>query len=109
MPNDGSASLPAPIARRTPQTRRVLRALAALPRDGWTYGQELSRATGLSGAAVQVILSRLAAGRWVERKWESTDEKESGRPARRYYRLTRPGRAGLKEIQTWLADQPPSM
>ena len=71
--------------------------LASVER-GSRYGLEIIDRTGLSPGTVYPALRRLEAGRLVEGDWE--DEavaRAEGRPARRNYRITDPGRAALAE------------
>lgn len=70
----------------------VLRALA----EGASYGFDVMDATGLPSGTVYPILSRSERQGWVESRWEDPEEhRREGRPARKYYRLTRDGRAAL--------------
>jgi len=77
----------------TPQTLSVLAALLDETREQ-AWGFELSRATGLSAGTMYPILARLVAAGWVEDHWEPPEiGRASGRPPRRYYRLSTLGRA----------------
>jgi DNA-binding PadR family transcriptional regulator len=70
----------------------VLSALAA----GAHYGLEVIERTGLSSGTVYPALRRLEAGGLLESDWEDEARAhDDGRPARRYYRLTREGSAAL--------------
>lgn len=77
----------------TPQTLAVLDALLDEARpEAW--GFELSRATGLAAGTMYPILARLVAAGWVEDRWEPPEVgRATGRPPRRYYRLSTLGRA----------------
>jgi len=75
--------------RMTIPTRRVLEAL--LDTDE-RYGADIGAATQLPSGTVHPILARLEGLDWVSSRWEDVDPAEAGRPARRYYRLTRDGR-----------------
>jgi len=72
----------------------VLSALA----NGSRYGLEVIERTGLSSGTVYPALRRLEAAGLVEGAWEDEAEAhEDGRPARRNYRVTAPGRAAMVE------------
>jgi DNA-binding PadR family transcriptional regulator len=73
----------------SPQTIKVLRALAADP-DRWRYGYELGVETGLAAGSLYPILVRLADRELLEATWE--DPAPQGRPPRHLYRLTLGGR-----------------
>lgn len=68
------------------------------------WGYELSRSTGVKAGAMYPILARMLAADWVEDGWE--DSPASGRPPRRYYRLTDLGRASLAELLATHPSQP---
>jgi PadR family transcriptional regulator, regulatory protein PadR len=77
----------------TPQTLSVLEALLDDSRQE-AWGFELSRATGLAAGTMYPILARLVAAGWVEDRWEPPEVgRATGRPPRRYYRLSAVGRA----------------
>ena len=69
----------------SPQTMKVLRALAAAPAR-WRYGYELGTETGLKAGSLYPILVRLADRGLLEASWE--ESPPPGRPARHLYRLT---------------------
>lgn len=72
----------------------VMRALS----EGVTYGFDVMDATGLASGTVYPILARLERRGLVEASWEDPSlPQESGRPARKYYRLTAAGRDVLEE------------
>jgi DNA-binding PadR family transcriptional regulator len=72
----------------------VLRALA----EGVTYGFDVMDETGLPSGTVYPILARLESRALVSSSWEdSAVPRSSGRPARKYYRLTKDGRRALDE------------
>ena len=78
----------------SPSTVAVLRALS----DGVSYGFDVMDATGLASGTVYPILARLERRGLVEASWEDPSlPQESGRPARKYYRLTAPGRDVLAD------------
>ena len=59
-------------------------------------------ATGLPSGTVYPALSRLERDGYVRSAWEDDVEAHaSGRPARRYYRVTAPGTRALNDA--WLA------
>ena len=72
----------------SPQTMRILRALAAEPAC-WRYGYELGTETGLKAGSLYPILVRLADRGLLEASWEESPPQ--GRPARHLYRLTPDG------------------
>jgi len=72
----------------SPQTMRILRALAAEPAR-WRYGYELGTETGLKAGSLYPILVRLADRGLLEASWEESPPQ--GRPARHLYRLTPDG------------------
>lgn len=74
--------------RPSPQTLKVLVALAATPRS-WRYGYELGMEVGLPSGSLYPILVRLCDRDLLEAKWE--DRQPPGRPPRHLYRLTSAG------------------
>jgi len=72
----------------SPQTMRVLRALAADPAR-WRHGYDLGTETGLKAGSLYPILVRLADRGLLEATWE--DPLPQGRPPRHLYRLTPDG------------------
>lgn len=72
----------------SPQTMRVIRALAADPAR-WRHGYDLSTETGLKAGSLYPILVRLADRSLLEGTWE--ENPPQGRPARHLYRLTPAG------------------
>ena len=77
------------------QTLAVLRQLLDEP-DGWQYGYDLSRSTGLTSGTLYPILIRLADRRWLEARW--TDPAPGWRPPRHLYRLTADGQAAAARL-----------
>lgn len=76
--------------RITHPTALVMSAFLENP-DAELYGFEISSLTGLQPGTMYPILKRQTArGRLAERL-ETGDARESGRPLRRYYRLTAEG------------------
>ena len=74
--------------RPSPQTMKVLEALAADP-SAWRYGYELGLEVGLRSGSLYPILVRLCDRDLLEAKWE--DGPPLGRPPRHLYRLTSNG------------------
>ena len=73
-------------------TVSVLRAIT----EGSSYGFDVMDATGLPSGTVYPILSRMEKRGLVVSRWENPEaEREAGRPPRRFYTLTREGRAAL--------------
>jgi DNA-binding PadR family transcriptional regulator len=72
----------------SPQTLRVLDLLLQEP-EGWHYGYDVSRRTGLKTGTLYPILIRLAEQGWLETRWE--EPRRPGRPPRHAYRLTAEG------------------
>ena len=83
--------------RPSPQTVKVLEALAAVPQT-WRYGYELGLEVGLPSGSLYPILVRLCDRDLLEAKWE--DGQPLGRPPRHLYRLTS---AGLEYAATHAA------
>ena len=77
--------------RMTTPTQLVLRALLE-DLQATHYGLQLCARTRLLSGTVYPILMRLEQVGWVTSSWEDPDEHaESGRPRRRYYRITEDG------------------
>ena len=74
--------------RPSPQTARVLDALAADP-SVWRYGYELGSEIDLRSGSLYPILVRLCDRGLLDSKWEETPR--TGRPPRHLYRLTTDG------------------
>jgi PadR family transcriptional regulator, regulatory protein PadR len=72
----------------SPQTLRVLRALAEDP-ERWRYGYELGADACLKAGSLYPILVRLADRKLLDARWE--DSPPHGRPPRHLYRLTADG------------------
>src|SRR3954463_3914978 len=78
----------APVRRPSPQTVKVLEALAADP-SAWRYGYELGLEVGLRSGSLYPILARLSDRALLESRWEP--DPPPGRPPRHLYRLTAAG------------------
>jgi len=75
-------------------TVAILRAID----EEYRYGLDVIDATGLATGTVYVTLGRLQKRGFVATSWEDQRIAErEGRPRRRYYRLTKEGRAALQE------------
>jgi DNA-binding PadR family transcriptional regulator len=72
----------------SPQTIRVLRALAAEPAQ-WRYGYDLATEVHLKSGSLYPILVRLADRGLLDTSWEPSPDS---RPARHLYRLSPTGR-----------------
>src|SRR6478752_2965574 len=88
--------MPSARLRMTMPTQFVLRALLEDP-TAEMYGLEIGAAAGLASGTVHPILARLEGVGWVESRWEDINPRVEGRPARRYYRLTRSGAAQARQ------------
>jgi PadR family transcriptional regulator PadR len=73
----------------SPQTVRVLRALATDP-AAWRHGYDLATELGLKSGSLYPILIRLSDRGLLDSRWEPA---EAGRPPRHVYRLTADGLA----------------
>ena len=74
----------------------VLQALA----QGYKFGFDVMDATGLPSGTVYPALRRLEALGLVESDWEDDGRaRKANRPRRRYYQLTKTGRAQLVEAE----------
>src|SRR4051794_31328175 len=76
------------VRRPSPQTVKVLGALAADP-SAWRYGYELGLEVGLRSGSLYPILVRLCDRGLLHAKWEQ--RPPIGRPPRHLYRLTANG------------------
>jgi DNA-binding PadR family transcriptional regulator len=90
--------------RPSPQTARILAALAADP-ENWRYGYDIMQQTGLQAGSLYPILMRLADRGQVESRWEPGTRP--GRPPRHTYRLTQAGLALAAEASA--AETSPSV
>jgi PadR family transcriptional regulator, regulatory protein PadR len=69
---------------------RVLRVMTADP-TAPHYGYDLMKAAKLPSGTLYPMLARLQQEGLVESEWEAQREDASGRPPRKYYRLTGDG------------------
>lgn len=81
--------------RRTHGQREVARVLLANP-DRVHYGYTLSRESNQRSATVYRMLTRMLEAGWISDGWE--DPASTGRPPRRYYRVTDLGREQLPTL-----------
>jgi PadR family transcriptional regulator, regulatory protein PadR len=78
------------------QTLSVLHAIANARQD-WSYGLEISKATGLKSGSLYPILMRLDERGMLESCW--LEPERPGRPPRHGYRITKAGLAALAEAE----------
>jgi DNA-binding PadR family transcriptional regulator len=77
-------------------TSLVLRAI----KEGHRYGADIMAATGQGGGTIYKVLRRLEERGLIVGAWEDAGQAErERRPRRRYYRLTRDGRAELRDAR----------
>lgn len=89
-----------PRYRITHASALILRAIAA----GHGYGFDIMDATGLPSGTVYPALRRLTRLGQLKAVWEEKESaRDAGRPRRRQYHLTEPGRALLVEADARLA------
>jgi PadR family transcriptional regulator PadR len=75
----------------------VLQALA----QGYQFGFDIMNVTGLPSGTVYPALRRLETLGLVSSDWETDRQaRENARPRRRYYELTKTGRAQLVEAES---------
>lgn len=85
-----------PTIRVTPETVRVVEALAA----GYAHGFDILDTTGLASGTVYPILRRLDAAGLVRSRWEEARAARADhRPPRRYYELTAVGHRFLTDTR----------
>jgi PadR family transcriptional regulator PadR len=74
----------------------ILQALA----EGYRFGFDIMQVTGLPSGTIYPALRRLESLDFVTSDWETDlNARKEGRPRRRYYTLTQPGRRQLKESE----------
>jgi DNA-binding PadR family transcriptional regulator len=81
--------------RISPQTVSVLRVLLEHA-TSWSYGYDLSKATGIKSGTLYPLLARLHDEGLLETGW--MESGEPGRPPRHLYRLTPLGTKEAKEV-----------
>ena len=84
--------------RITTPLRLVLDAFMVQPAVA-RYGLDIAKETGLKPGSLYPILARLELAGWVSSHWEQPEERDAGRPRRRYYLLTGLGIAGAHEVR----------
>lgn len=89
-----------PIERITHSLLLVIEAMLA-DADSEHWGYALAKATGLTPATVQPILTRLEESELVVPRWEDIDPSAEGRRPRRLYRIN--GAAAAIELSRTLA------
>lgn len=68
--------------------------------NGYGYGFDIMTITGLASGTVYPALRRLEGAEFVLSKWERQSIAQAEqRPARKYYEITKPGRAALAEAR----------
>ena len=68
--------------------------------NGYRYGFDVMAVTGLASGTVYPALRRLEDADFVNSKWERQNiAQQEQRPARKYYEVTRAGRAALTEAR----------
>ena len=78
-----------PKPNSSPQARAVLEALNEAA-DGWRYGYELCKLTGVKSGTLYPLLMRLHDQGFLQSEWRPPEV--TGRPPRNAYRLTAEGR-----------------
>ncbi len=79
-----------PSPRLSHSAALILKALSL----GYCFGFDVMEMTGLPSGTVYPALRRLERDKLVESKWEPEEEAAANqRPARRYYEVTREGKA----------------
>jgi len=73
--------------RKSPQSMLVLNVFFENS-QGWQYGYDISRKTGVKSGTLYPILMRLADNGLLETSWEMA---ETGKPPRHLYKLTKDG------------------
>jgi PadR family transcriptional regulator PadR len=74
----------------------VLQAISA----GYMYGFSVMEVTGLPSGTVYPALRRLERDEWIRSHWEAQSIADTEqRPPRKYYKLTREGKAVLEASQ----------
>jgi PadR family transcriptional regulator, regulatory protein PadR len=86
----------------SPQTIKVLSALASSSRDGLS-GAEIAKDTRLPSGTLYPILIRLEEAGWLQSRWEAESPVVLGRPRRRFYWVTAQGAKNLQAVARDLA------
>jgi DNA-binding PadR family transcriptional regulator len=88
------------MARRSntsQQTQTVLLAFLEKP-QGWRYGYDLTKETGLKSGTLYPLLMRLHDQGLLDSEWHPS--LQQGRPARHAYRLTRAGIVLAEQVRS---------
>src|SRR6266446_372740 len=92
-----------PDIRLSAPTLKVLKLLLEKPLEGHS-GADIFRTLGVSSGTLYPLLARLENAGWLASEWELIDPSKTGRPRRRFYRLTGHGQTSasraLAELQT---------
>lgn len=85
--------------RNRPPSHQAIAVLEAISqaRQEWSYGLEVSKATGLKSGSLYPILMRLDERGLLESCW--LEPERPGRPPRHGYRITKAGLAALIEAR----------
>lgn len=76
----------------TPLMVKLLKILTDYPNRDF-YGLELANTLNKPYGSILPLLIRLEKAGWLETDVENIDPSEKGRPKRKYYRLTKKGKA----------------
>ena len=69
--------------------------------NGYRYGFEVMQVTGLASGTVYPALRRLEDAFFIKSKWEKPSVAQAEqRPARKYYEVTKTGKAALVEARS---------
>jgi PadR family transcriptional regulator PadR len=63
--------------------------------NGRHWGYDLSKKSGVKPGSLYPILQRMLDENWLSAGWQDPNEAATGRPRRRYYKLTAEGLAQL--------------
>ncbi len=82
------------------KTRTLVQVAQAVLDDagGPLWGYQLSQASGVRSGPLSRILSRMLDEGWLTDGWEDRTTVQRGRPPRRYYTVTEPGREALRAL-----------
>lgn len=88
---------------KTPKMTRTTRAVLLeflVDPDAELYGSKILNELGIKPGTLYPILARLVSARWLTVREERPEERDRGRPARRYYALTSEGWAAARRWKT---------
>lgn len=88
------------LQRSRPLSKQAVTVLEAIAdaREEWSYGLEISKATGLKSGSLYPILIRLDDRDLLESCW--LEPERPGRPPRHGYRITKAGLSALNEARS---------